>query len=81
MKPAMFSDMTHVLAAPPNWDAEAQGECLGLPVAVDASGPTITSCWMLDAEDLAALSAGGRVYVTVWGTTQPPIAMTVRREP
>jgi hypothetical protein len=74
----MFREMTHVLGAPPDWDADAHGECLGLPIAFDASGPTITSCWELDAEDLTALADGGRVYITVWGTTQPPIGLTVR---
>lgn len=80
MKPAMFHDMTHVLGAPNGWDAKKNGvECLGLPVKFDPDyPPTITSCWVLDSEELAALVAGGRVCLTVVGTTHPPVVLTVR---
>lgn len=80
MRPAMFADMTHVLGAPPDWDAATQGECLGLPVAIDAERSTFTSCWVLEPEDIAALKAGGRVYVTIVSVAQPPMSMRVRAE-
>lgn len=80
MKPAMFHEMTHVLGAPEGWDAEAKGECLGLPVAVDHEQQTLTSCWVLDPEEVALIAAGGRVFLTVHGS-QPPVALTVRPKP
>lgn len=77
MKPAMFREMTHVLGAPEGWDAEAKGECLGLPVAVDHEQQTLTSCWVLDPEEVTLIAQGGRVYLTVHGS-QPPVALAVR---
>ncbi len=77
MKPAMFHEMTHVLGAPEGWDAEVKGECLGLPVVVDREQQTITSCWVLDAEEVALIANGGRVYLTVVGGAQPPVALRV----
>lgn len=79
MKPAMFREMTHVFGAPPDWDAEKQGECMGLPVAFDPAAGTYTSCWVLEPEDIAALAAGGRVYLTIYGF-QPVVALAVRVE-
>ena len=78
MKPAMFHEMTHVLGAPEGWDSAAKGECLGLPVAADREQLTFTSCWELEPEELAALIAGGRVYLTIHGAAHPPVAMIVR---
>ena len=78
MKPAMFHEMTHVLGAPQDWDAEAKGECLGLPVAFDREQLTITSCWELEPHEVEALAKGGRLYLTVHGRMQPPVAMIVR---
>lgn len=77
MKPAMFADMTHVLGAPPDWDATKHGECMGLPVAVDREQGTFTSCWVLEPEEVATLAAGGRVYLKVTNSFQPPVAMWV----
>lgn len=78
MKPAMFRDMTHVLGAPEGWDAEAKGECLGLPVAADREQETLTSCWALEPEEVALIAKGGRVYLTIHGLCQPPVMLTVR---
>ncbi len=80
MKPAMFAEMTHVLGAPKEWDAEKYGECSGLPVAIDRDRCAFTSCWVLEPEDLAALAAGGRIYVTIVSAAHPPISLTVRAE-
>lgn len=79
MKPAMFEAMTHVLGEPTNWRADEHGECLGLPVNIDTTkGGTFTSCWVLDAEEVAAIVNGGRVYLTVFGCSHPPVAISVR---
>lgn len=78
MKPAMFHEMTHVLGAPEGWDAEAKGECLGLPVAADYDPWTMTSCWVLEPEEVALIARGGRVYLTINGFRHPVVALTVR---
>lgn len=81
MKPAMFHEMTHVLGAPREWDAEKHGECKGLPVEFDREALTITSCWVLEPHELELLAAGGRVYLSVFGGMQPPVSLTVRPKP
>lgn len=77
MKPAMFRDMTHVLDAPEGWETEEKGECLGLPVAIDQEQRTVTSCWVLDPEEVVLISQGGRVFLTCHGS-QPPVTLSVR---
>lgn len=81
MKPAMFREMTSVLGAPNDWDAEKHGECGGLPIAFDPSSGAMTSCWVLEPEDIAALAAGGRVYLTVFANRHPVVAMAVKVDP
>lgn len=73
----MFHEMTHVLGAPDGWDAEAKGECSGLPVAIDQEQRTVTSCWVLEPGEVALVAEGGRVFLTCHGS-QPPVALTVR---
>lgn len=80
MKPAMFREMTHVLGAPPDWKPEEQGECLGLPVAIDQAEGSFTSCWTLEPEDVARICAGGKIYLTVLGAAHPPVRMKVRND-
>ena len=76
MKAAMFREMTHVLGPPPGHEADV----FGLPVMIDHEAHTITSCWVLEPEDVAALAAGGRVYLTVLSFVHPVVALAVRVE-
>ncbi len=80
MRPAMFRDMTHTLGAPEGWDETRDGPCGGLPVQYDRENRQITSCWVLEPGDIELLQAGGRVYLTVCGLAQPPVALTVKVE-
>jgi hypothetical protein len=68
----------HVLGAPAGWNqgdvpcsalAVTRTKCDGLPVVV--------SYWRPDAEELAALDAGGCVALSVVGATMPPVMLTV----
>lgn len=80
MRPTMFREMTHVLGAPTAWDVEKDGECGNLPVEIDNRGThlAITSAWEPTPEELCELIAGGRVFLTVLSTQQPPVMLTVR---
>jgi hypothetical protein len=68
------------------------GRCqgyLGLPVrdhlideAVNGPGtPAMTTAWTPTPDELAALSAGAAVHVTILGTVHPPILVTVGAPP
>lgn len=68
----------HVLGAPAGWN---QGEvpCSALAVTrVSYDGlAAVVSYWRPDAEELAALNAGGCVALSVVGSTMPPVMLTV----
>ena len=67
-----------VLGAPPGTKIE---ECHALPVLrfVEDGREMVASFWKPDAEELAALNAGKSVVVMVWGTTQAPMMVAVRK--
>lgn len=62
---------------------KAQG-FIPLPVKDDITetvgqGPqnTMTSSWEPTPAELEAINAGAPIYLTVWGTGHPPVALTV----
>jgi len=67
-----------VLGAPKGWD-QKELPCGALPVtSLDVEGkPAMVSFWRPDAEELAALNAGGTVALWVYGTTHPVVAVGV----
>lgn len=69
---------TDVLGAPAGWD---QGElpCNSLPVTRTHIGdlPAVLSYWRPDADELAALNAGGAIRLWVVGATMPPVMLDV----
>ena len=43
---------------------------------IPASGiPVVVSCWKMTAEELAEINRTGRVWLVVWGVTQPPVSL------
>lgn len=49
---------------------------------VDTSdSPVIRSVWVPDDEERRRIAAGENVYLVVWGTGVPPLAMGVTDEP
>lgn len=42
---------------------------------------TMTSCWEPTPTELAALSAGAKIMVTLYGTAHPPIMVSVGEVP
>lgn len=39
--------------------------------------PTLTSAWELTAEEVAEINRSGRIFLTIMGTAQPPVLLTV----
>lgn len=71
-----------VLGAPAGWD---QGElpCNALPITRPHVGdlPAVVSYWRPDADELAALNAGGAIRLWVVGATMPPVMLDVEPSP
>lgn len=81
MMPGSNPFQTHVFGAPADGSLP---ECHPLEVtaAADETGhPVRTSAWEPSAEELEALQAGARVWVTTWGAGLPPVAVTVGDRP
>ncbi len=75
MIPARISGCTRALGAPPGWTPDTSGDCCGLPIRDEMNGdmPCMTSAWEPTPAELAALNAGGKVYLRVVGTGHPPV--------
>lgn len=70
--PIGFPQANCILARPPDM---AEEECASLEVF--RNGEVCVSKWQLTDEELEALRKnGGKVFVLVWGATQPPVAIT-----
>lgn len=77
MIPARIIGTTRVLGAPKGWTPETSGPCVGLPIRDEMNGdqPCMVSCWEPTPDDLAAIAAGGKVYLRIVGTGHPPVAL------
>lgn len=74
---------TRNLGAPADWDKSKHGICGGLPIRDEPTtvGPGMTSAWLPTPEEIARISAGAPVYLTVLGQIHPPVSMAVGPAP
>lgn len=75
MTPGEIRFATRALGAPAGWDPAKDGECMTLPIR-DHEG-TMSSAWYPSKEEIAALVLGAPVVLTIWGTSHPPVAVSV----
>lgn len=75
MIPARIQGCTRALGAPKGWTPETSGPCRGLPIRDEVNGdlPCMTSAWEPTPAELAALNAGGKVYLRIFGDGHPPV--------
>lgn len=76
MVSASFPQSTHALSRPEDMTAD---ECDPLSVAncVDPTGvPMVISCWKLTKEELEEFNRTGRIWLFIFGTTMPPVALS-----
>lgn len=84
MKPIRTEHCNFSLGPPAGWDQERDGECATLHAerALDERRhPIMRTTWVPDAEELAAISAGAPIVLTVWGMSHPPVALEVDAVP
>jgi hypothetical protein len=78
VKPKSHPSNTRVLAAPAGWDQSGLPiEPLGITDTSIHGVPCVWSFWKPDAEELAALVAGGSVVLSIVGRTMPPALLLV----
>jgi hypothetical protein len=78
MNPIKFPGST-ILGAPKNWDAERDGECIGLPVAITTMPNGMaqyTSVWKFTDEERARIATGENVAISCF-SVQVPIMLSV----
>lgn len=76
MIPTKFPGVTTYLGAPPGWDDDGEhGECMALPIKADEHG--LTSLWVPDSDELAALNAGACVQLTIMANAHPVVSVGV----
>lgn len=75
MIPARISGATRWLGAPPGWTPDTSGPCGHLAVRDGIAGdlPVMESAWEPTPDELAALNAGGKVYLRIIGQGHPPV--------
>jgi hypothetical protein len=75
MEPVKFEGHERELGAPPDWDPETQGQCVGLPVQRMAGA--WVSVWRPTQEEYARLCAGGDVCLSVFSHGHPAVGLSV----
>lgn len=78
MNPIHHPSSTRVLQAPEGWDQDrAQVQALAITDTHLNGVPCLASFWQPDADELAALNAGGLVMLHIIGRNMPPVALAV----
>lgn len=78
MRPTQHPSNNRVLGAPIGWDqSELPCGALAITDMVVDGIPRVVSFWRPDADELAALNAGGTVALWIVGRTMPPASLSV----
>jgi hypothetical protein len=75
---------TRVLGKPANWhethpDQEC-GELAIVDIPAEQGGPQMVSAWFPTPEEMMLLRSGQPVYLSIFGTVHPPVALWVPKE-
>ncbi|WP_440221849.1 hypothetical protein ACQQ2N_12200 [Dokdonella sp. MW10] len=71
---------TRYLGAPAGWKPEDNGECAHLAIVdveVQGGANVMVSSWQPTPDEIRAIAAGAPIYLHVWGTAHPPVAVAV----
>lgn len=79
MVPVSFAESNCVFDKPRSMTRD---ECTALSAWIgrdSSDNEVVISCWKLTAEDLRELQKTGRIWLYVYSTTLPPVALTAVR--
>ena len=79
MQSSKVSGFTRELGKPAGWDEAVNGPCESLAILdTEHNGqPVMVSKWLPTPEELASLNAGQSIFLWVFGTRHPAVALTV----
>jgi hypothetical protein len=66
------------MGAPSDWDSKTNGPCQTLDICDtmdEAGNPIMISAWRPDEAELARLAAGAPLYLRIYGTGHPVVAL------
>jgi hypothetical protein len=74
---------TRNLGAPADWDGKTDPHCSVLPILDHQVGGrnVMTSAWEPTPEELAALNAGAKILLSIFGTGHPVVSLGVGEPP
>lgn len=72
MKPVQFKEQNVIYIKP---DGMTDEQCSSLHAFKGGDG-NIVSCWEPSKEDIKRIKAGGKVWLTVKGISQPPVHLS-----
>lgn len=75
---------TRNLGAPKDWDEAKDGICGSLPIRDEPHSPGVNrmvSAWLPTMEEIALMVAGAPIYLSVVGTSHPPVWVFVGEPP
>lgn len=75
MTPVNFAAQTLVLGAPPKWDEENNGPCIGLPVLWDKPRNNFQSILKFSWRERFQILFGRNLCLTVHAFNHPPVAL------
>ncbi len=78
MRSLHIEGATTLWGAPKDWKPESP-PCVGLWARAETNDGllTLTTAWEPTPDELAAIAAGAPIYLTIVGTTHPPVAVGV----
>ncbi len=80
MVPCSFTEANVVLDRPPDMTADQCDPLSVLRTSTEQGMPVVVSCWKLTQEELAEIVRnGGRIWLTVYGQTMPPVSLSGQR--
>lgn len=80
MLPGRIEGATRYLGAPADWKPDQDGPCLHLAIrdiSAESGANVMVSAWMPTPAEVEAIKRGAPVYLYVWGTGHPPVALGV----
>jgi hypothetical protein len=82
MHPGRILNATRSLGAPKDWDKSVGSDCQVLIVRDEVQHcNTMTSAWFPTPDEIAAISAGAPVHLTIAGYVHPPVMLGVGEVP
>jgi len=79
MNPTRIENAVTVLGAPPGWDPDTSGPCLGLPIRIETHGGIryFVSAWEPTPAELLAIKRGAAIRLMVSAPIHPVVALGV----